>query len=178
MARKVPRAGKKGKHLEESLNMTNNIYKHKGYAVVDKIPTPWNVNYNPKKRINQAFPEEKGTVDYIGVAGGAPVAFEAKTSYRETRFDLANIADHQVRYLLDFQRQGGCAFVIILFDDQYEFYYLELDQLLAWWRHQRDGGRKSIPYEWVAENCPLIKSGNGAPLNYLPFIAKERVHHG
>lgn len=168
--------GKRGKALENLVDYTNNQYLSKGLARIDKVPTPWNVSYNPRKRINQAFPEKKGTVDYIGVSQGKPIAFDAKSNKVKTNFPLHNIHEHQIRFLQDFQEQGGLSFFIVEFEPLKEIYLIMIDQVNEWWVDSMRGGRKSIPYDYFKDNCPLIKSGDGIALDYLGCLKERSVN--
>lgn len=160
--------GKRGMALENMVELSNKTYKNKGMALIDKVPTPWVVNRNKRTgKVFNAFPQKKGTVDFVGVSHGRSIAFEAKSTKQRTRFDLSNIQQHQVDYLLKHQDQGGISFFIIRFDKYDEVYYLTIDQLIGWWDNQFKGGRKSIPYDWFVENVDLIKSKNGVLLDYL-----------
>lgn len=40
---------------------------------------------------------------------------------------------------------------------------------------KKNGGRKSIPYEYFLTNCDLVKSKNGILLDYLPLIFERKV---
>lgn len=154
--------------LENLIEITNQIYRNKGLAVVDKTPTPWNVHFDKKrKRVIRAFPEKKGTVDFIGISQGKGIAFDAKSTKEEKRFDLKNVQPHQVSYLLDFQKQGGISFFIVMFEKYNEIYYLPINKFMYWWEGQFEGGRKSIPYDWFKNNLEQIRAKNGVPLDYL-----------
>lgn len=160
--------GKRGQTLERMIEYSNQTYKNRGMALIDKVPTPWNVHYNRRTgRVMNAFPEKKGTVDFIGISHGRSIAFEAKNTKVRTRFPLDNVAEHQVVYLEKHQEQGGISFVIVNFEKHNEAYFLKADDLIEWWHNQFNGGRKSIPYEWFKLNCDLIKSRNGIMLDYL-----------
>ncbi|WP_373896362.1 Holliday junction resolvase RecU [Virgibacillus sp. CBA3643] len=163
--------GKRGKALENMIEHTNSVYRSKGLALVHKEPTPWNVNYNPKKRVNIAFPEKKGTVDFEGVSKGRSIAFDAKTTENKTSFPLKNIADHQINYLRDHQKQEGFSFIIVEFAKSQERFLLTFDQLHSWWVEMFRGGRKSIPYQYFKENCKQIRSRNGVAVDYLEHIS-------
>ncbi|MCG5104432.1 Holliday junction resolvase RecU [Oceanobacillus alkalisoli] len=160
--------GKRGKTLENIIEYSNKVYKNKGMALVDKVPTPWNVHYNKKTgRVVRAFPEKKGTVDFVGISHGRSIAFDAKSTKIRTSFPLKNVEQHQVDYLINHQDQGGISFFIVYFEKHNEAYYLPIDELKKWWDSQLSGGRKSIPYEWFVLNTDLIKTNNGVPLDYL-----------
>lgn len=163
--------GKRGKALESLIDYTNRVYRNKGMALVDKVPTPWNVSYNKKtQRVRSAFPERKGMVDYVGVSKGRAIAFDTKNTRTNTSFPLSNVEEHQVRFLMDHQSQGGKSFLLIAFEGLGEHYILNIDQLIEWWEGMKKGERKSIPHQYFMDNCQVVKSGNGVPLDYLQCI--------
>ncbi len=53
--------------------------------------------------------KKKSTVDYIGLFKGVPIAFDAKETKIETRFDLSNIKEHQYHFLENWEKNGGIA---------------------------------------------------------------------
>lgn len=167
--------GKRGKALENLIDYSNNQYRLKGIARIDKIPTNWNVFYDKRtKRVRNAFPEKKGTVDYIGVCKGVAVAFDAKNTKNKTSFPLGNIQEHQFQYLSDFEEFGGVGFILVSFEKHDRYFVLNFDDLSKWWMNATKGGRKSIPYDYFDNQCFEVKSENGVALNYLKPILKER----
>ena len=78
--------GLRGSTLEELVNLTNEIYREKKLALVQKIPTPITPVKIDKEhgRISEAFFEKDSTVDYIGVVQGVPVCFDAKECATDT----------------------------------------------------------------------------------------------
>lgn len=160
--------GKRGMVLENSVEQTNNVYRQKGLALIDKVPTPWNVQYNKRTgQVYKAFPQKKGTVDFVGVSHGRAIAFDAKNTNNTTSFPLKNIEQHQVDYLLNHRDQGGISFIIIAFAKHQEHYFLPINDLHSWWIMKDRGGRKSIPYSWFNFNCAQVRSRNGVILDYL-----------
>lgn len=163
----------RGRVLEDIIEHSNIIYKHKGYALIDKIPTPWTVIRGKGGKINKAFPHAKSTVDFIGLSNGTSIAFDAKSTNEKNLFPLSNIHEHQIEYLRNHDEQAGVSFLLVHFSKYQETYYLKLDDLNDWWDGQFKGGRKSIPYSWFKGKCDRIVSGNGVPLDYLYNVAKD-----
>lgn len=160
--------GKRGMILEELIEYTNTLYKNKGLALVDKVPTDWVVHYDKRRRkVINAYPKEKGTVDFVGVSHGRSIAFDTKSTAIKTSFPLNNITQGQIDYLKNHKDQGGISFFIIEFSKQDEHYFLPIEKANEWWENMLRGSRKSIPYEWFLINCDLIQSGHGVPLDYL-----------
>lgn len=160
--------GKRGMALENLIEYSNQVYKNKGMALINKVPTPWNVHYNKRTgKVIRAFPQQKGTVDFVGISHGRAIAFDAKNTKERTRFPLSNVEQHQVDYLLNHQDQGGISFFIICFEKHNEVYYMPINKFIGWWEGQFKGGRKSIPYDWFVLNVDKIYSRNGVPLDFL-----------
>ena len=160
--------------FERLIEITNEQYIHKNRAVIQKVPTPWKVFYDKRTKRSRAIPKEKSTVDYIGIANGRAIAFDAKSTRETTRFPLANIEDHQVKFLKQWKQNGGISFILVEFAKKQEVYLLSINQLEKWFLAAKNGGRKSIPYEYFLTNCDLVKSKNGILLDYLPLILKGR----
>ena len=61
--------GLRGSVLEEMINMSNEVYRNHGLALIQKVPTPITpINIDKESRhITLAYFEQKSTVDYIGV---------------------------------------------------------------------------------------------------------------
>ena len=72
--------GLRGSTLEDMINMTNESYREKGLALIQKIPTPITpINIDQSTRhITLAYFDKQSTVDYIGTVQGIPVCFDAK----------------------------------------------------------------------------------------------------
>ena len=100
--------GLRGSVLEDMINRTNEKYREAGLALIQKIPTPITpIEIDQKSRhITLAYFDQKSTVDYIGAVQGVPVCFDAKESATDT-FSLQNIHEHQVKFMGDFEAQGG-----------------------------------------------------------------------
>lgn len=162
--------GLRGSGLEEIINMTNNVYRQRNVAIIQKIPTPITpVKIDKEKgNISLAYFEQQSTVDYIGVVQGIPVCFDAKET-NEKRLPIQNIHPHQIDFMRCYQEQGGISFLIVMFNLYDECYYLPFNVLDKYWQEANNGGRKSIPYS-AFEKKYLISGGNGYPLNYLEAL--------
>ena len=91
--------GLRGSSFEEIINFTNERYRQSGLALFQKIPTPITpVRMDEETRtITLAYFEKQSTVDYIGVAQGIPIAFDAKETAGKS-LPLQNIHAHQMAY--------------------------------------------------------------------------------
>lgn len=165
--------GLRGSTLEELVNRTNEQYREKGLALIQKIPTPITpVRMDKENRhITLAYFEQRSTVDYIGAVQGIPVCFDAKECSTNT-FPLSNIHPHQVDFMETFERQGGVAFFLIFFSSEDLFYYLPIRDLLVFWKRMKDGGRKSFRREELKESYYLQKK-SGFLVPYLEGLLTD-----
>ena len=126
--------GLRGSTLEDMLNRTNEKYLANGLALIQKIPTPITpINIDKESRhITLAYFDQKSTVDYIGAVQGIPVCFDAKECNTDT-FPLANIHEHQVLFMEQFEKQDGIAFILIAYTHRDQFYYLRFAELKRFW---------------------------------------------
>ncbi|MCR5251848.1 MAG: Holliday junction resolvase RecU [Lachnospiraceae bacterium] len=140
--------GLRGSTLEEMINRSNEKYREKGLALIQKVPTPITPMEIDKagSRITLAYFDQKSTVDYIGVVQGIPLCFDAKEC-ASTTFALQNIHPHQVEFMRDFEKQEGVAFLLICFTGLDVLYYLRFSELDRYWRRAEEGGRKSFRYD-------------------------------
>ena len=162
--------GLRGSTLEELLNRTNEKYLQNNLALIQKVPTPITpINIEKETRhITLAYFDQKSTVDYIGVVQGIPVCFDAKECHTDT-FPLANIHEHQVTFMENFEKQDGVAFILISFTHRNEFYYLRFSELIEFWNRAKEGGRKSFRYEELTQEF-FLKEKPGIFIPYLEAI--------
>lgn len=165
--------GLRGSTLEELINRTNEQYREKGLALIQKIPTPITPVKMDKdsRHITLAYFEQKSTVDYIGAVQGIPVCFDAKECCVKT-FPLANIHPHQVAFMEEFEKQKGISFFLIYFSADNVFYYLTLRKLKEFWKRMEEGGRKSFRREELDEEF-YLSGKNGFLVPYLEGIQKD-----
>lgn len=165
--------GLRGSTLEDMINMTNENYREKGLALIQKIPTPITpVKIDQSTRhITLAYFEKQSTVDYIGTVQGIPVCFDAKECAVKT-FPMMNIHDHQVKFMDDFEKQGGISFILLFFTHLNEIYYIPFKDIKRFFDRSRADGRKSFTYDEVDKNY-LINSSSGAMVHYLEGIQKD-----
>ncbi len=165
--------GLRGSILEEMINRTNEVYASEHLALIQKIPTPITPidMDHTTKQITLAYFDKKSTVDYIGVVQGIPVCFDAKECATD-RFALANIHDHQVRFMQEFSSQEGIAFFLIHFTHKDKFYYMSIDELTVYLNRAAEGGRKSF---YIDELDPefFIEDVNGPLIPYLNYIQRD-----
>ena len=157
--------GLRGSTLEDMINHTNEVYRAKKLALIQKVPTPITPMTIDKetRHITLAYFEQKSTVDYIGAVQGIPVCFDAKECAVST-FPLQNVHEHQVRFMKEFEEQGGVAFD--------EIYYIPFDELYGFWQRMQEGGRKSFTYEEI-DHSWRIGQHRDVFVHYLEMIQKD-----
>ena len=165
--------GLRGSTLEDMINHTNEYYRQKKLALVQKIPTPITPIKIDKdsSQITLAYFEKDSTVDYIGVVQGVPICFDAKECAADT-FPIHNIHEHQVEFMKEFERQDGIAFIILFFSARDEFYYLPFSDIIKFWERAKAGERKSFTYDEIDKSF-RINSGKGIMIHYLETIQKD-----
>lgn len=162
--------GLRGSSLEEMINITNDVYKQKKLAIIQKIPTPITpVKLSPDgKNILLAYFDKQSTVDYIGVVQGIPLCFDAKQTTKKS-FPLNNVHPHQIEFMDNFQNQQGIAFALVYFKTYDEYYYLPFNKLKQYFDAAKNGARKSIPYEAFDKRLQ-IKRSSGYIVHYLDAL--------
>ena len=162
--------GLRGSTLEDMINRTNERYLEAGLCLVQKIPTPITpISIDSKTRhITLAYFDQKSTVDYIGAAQGIPIAFDAKECSKDT-FSLANIHEHQVTFMENFEKQGGVAFFLIHYTTRDIYYYLRFTKLKEFWDRMQNGGRKSFTIDETEADF-YLKNKPGILVPYLDGI--------
>ena len=165
--------GLRGSTLEDLINHTNESYREKGLALIQKIPTPITpIEIDKQNRhITLAYFDQKSTVDYIGAVQGIPVCFDAKECAAST-FPLQNIHPHQMQFMREFEKQGGISFIILSYTARDEIFYLPLAEVEAFWKRMEDGGRKSFTYDEV-DKAWRIRSFRDMLVHYLEEIQKD-----
>ena len=165
--------GQRGYTLEDMINHTNEAYREKKLALIQKIPTPITPITIEKstRHITLAYFDQKSTVDYIGAVQGIPVCFDAKECAVKT-FPLQNVHEHQIRFMKEFEEQGGIAFIILHFTALDELYYVPFRDLETFWKRMQDGGRKSFTYDEVDKSYQ-IRASRDILLRYLETIQKD-----
>lgn len=165
--------GLRGSTLEELINRTNEKYLENQLALIQKIPTPITPIAIDKstRHITLAYFDQKSTVDYIGVVQGIPVCFDAKECHTDT-FPLANIHEHQVEFMKNFEKQNGVAFILISYTHRNTLYYLRFCELYQFWNRAQEGGRKSFRYEELTDTF-FINEKQGVFIPYLDALQRD-----
>ena len=165
--------GLRGSTLEDMINMTNEHYRQQKLALIQKIPTPITpVEIDQSTRhITLAYFEKQSTVDYIGAVQGIPVCFDAKECAVKT-FPIMNIHEHQVKFMEDFEKQGGISFILLFFSSLNETYYIPFKDIKFFYERSLNGGRKSFTYDEIDKSY-RIHASKGVPVHYLDALQKD-----
>ena len=102
-----------GKCFEERVKLVCELYRKRGFAVIDKTPEPIRQlgKMDSHGRFKACY-EKKAQPDFKGVHMGMAICFDTKATESE-RFSLSNIAQWQAEYLSDFRKSGGDAFILL-----------------------------------------------------------------
>ena len=162
--------GLRGSAFEEMIDLTNRLYEQKGLAVIQKVPTPITPTAvdNKAHTITQAYFEKKSTVDFIGVAQGIAICFDAKET-RQQSLPLRNIHSHQIEFMENFRNQQGISFLLVYFTTKDEIFLIPSQDLAKHHANAKKGGRKSIPYNDFNPSY-IVPNKNGFPVHYLIAI--------
>jgi len=162
--------GLRGSAFEELINMTNQLYQQQRLAVIQKISTPITpvAVDNRAHRITEAYFEKKATVDYIGVAQGVPICFDAKET-QTSNLPLRNIHTHQITFMEDFRKQRGVSFLLVSFAKLGKMFLLPSEVLAIHYDTAQAGGRKSIPVDAFDTEYAIFNKG-GFPVHYLVAV--------
>ncbi len=165
--------GLRGSDLEDLINRTNDSYREKKLALIQKVPTPITpISIDKESRhITLAYFEQKSTVDYIGAVQGIPVCFDAKECRVKT-FPLQNIHSHQIAFMKEFEEQGGISFIILSFTALNEIYYLPFQEVYRFWKRMEEGGRKSFTYDELDKSWQIC-SHRDMFVHYLEQIQMD-----
>ncbi len=165
--------GLRGSQLEDLINRTNDAYLDKHLAVVQKIPTPITpINMNESHtQITLAYFEQKSTVDYIGVVQGIPICFDAKECAKDL-WPLQNLHPHQVKFMQEFEEQGGISFIILSFTGRNETFYIPFRDIRYFWERMENGGKKSFNYDELDHNY-AIRSLKDMFVHYLEPLQRD-----
>ena len=163
----------RGSTLEDMVNRTNEWYLEKNLALMQKIPTPITPVRMDKehRQITLAYFDQRSTIDYIGAVQGIPVCFDAKECATD-RFPLANVHEHQIRFMKEFEEQDGIAFLLIYFKAKDTFMYLPYAKLDGFWRRMEEGGAKHFKYEEL-DPAYEISTYSGTFVHYLEQIQMD-----
>lgn len=160
--------GNRGMAFEKLINLSNEMYQREGVALINKRPTPVKVLKMVYGRVKDGYYESKSTVDYDGVYKGRAIAFEAKSTNEMNRFDLKNIAQHQLDYLDKAEKMGAICFFLIGFSKDQSVFAVPLSIIQSYVRMSK--GKKSIPRSDFDIYGYLVEQTERAPVDYLQYV--------
>ncbi|GGB41550.1 Holliday junction resolvase RecU [Lentibacillus populi] len=161
--------GKRGISFENSLNYTNQIYINQGRAIINKRATPMKIIGKTRGNQHICIFDQKSTTDYDGIYQGKSIVFEAKST-KEKRLPFSIIADHQIQYLEDAEKQGAVSFLIVEMRISRDVFLVPNNMLQKYLKEAQNGGRKSIPLRDLEVYAHLVESKNGVALDYLSVV--------
>ncbi|MGG0650916.1 Holliday junction resolvase RecU, partial [Bacillus mycoides] len=166
--------GNRGMAFEKLINLSNEMYQRGRVALINKRPTPVKVLKMVYGRVKDGYYKSKSTVDYDGVYKGRAIAFEAKSTNEINRFDLKNIARHQLDYLEKAEKMGAICFFLIGFSKDKSVFLVPLSVIQAYVRmSQQPKGKKSIPRADFDIYGYLADQTERAPVDYLQYIDEQ-----
>ncbi|MDO5132057.1 MAG: Holliday junction resolvase RecU [Eubacteriales bacterium] len=165
--------GLRGSFLEDLINRTNEKYRERGLALIQKVPTPITPMRIDRetRHITLAYFNQKSTVDYIGVVQGIPVCFDAKEC-AGTTFSLQNVHPHQVQFMREFEQQDGVAFFLLYYSKEERYIYLPFRHFMVFWERAQEGGRRSFRMEEL-DLSYTIHAGSGLFIPYLDLLNRD-----
>ncbi|MDR3046963.1 MAG: Holliday junction resolvase RecU [Bacteroidales bacterium] len=156
------RHANRGRLLEEIVELTNQAYKSRNIAYINKQPTPLKVVGG--KEIYHS----KAGLDFAGVVqGGRHIAFDCKTTRNSTSFPLGNVKEHQIEQIRTIHLMGGLSFLLVYWEKIDKMFVVPAQMVLCFWDNALTGGKKSIPYSEFAKTLSPVGSTKGIILDYL-----------
>lgn len=165
----------RGKLLEQEIIITNDLYKRKGIANIQKISTPWSVIWNGGA-IKGAYPEEKSTLDFRGtVKPGYSISFDCKETKSEKGLPLADVREHQITYIKDALPLGEISFIITYMYSLNKRFLIPGGIVLCQWElWQKNKGKRGYNYIPI-EKMHELKSSNSVLVDYISCLQKLGV---
>lgn len=160
----------RGKDLEALVIQSNHVYRMRQEALIHQAHAEVKTIRGAGGQIVKTFYKGKVGLDFYGVYDGKYITFDTKQTANKTSFPLSNIEHHQYNTVVETDKAGGIAFLLVRFSYWGETYYLSAEQLRYWWTQKE---RKSIPYQWFKDNCKVVRSQSAAALDWLSVVREE-----
>ena len=167
--------GNHGMMFENALNTTNEYYRIHNKAIIYKKPTPIQVvrvDYPSRSaaKIVEAYYRTPSTTDYNGIYKGKYIDYEAKETIHNS-FAFKHIFPHQIKHLVEVDKMGGIAFVIIYYKKVNKVVIIDIKEFVKLYNDGYDNDkRKSLPVEVALEIGKEAKLGFTPPISYLDAI--------
>ena len=167
--------GNHGMMFENALNTTNEYYRIHNKAIIYKKPTPIQVvrvDYPSRSaaKIVEAYYRTPSTTDYNGIYKGKYIDYEAKETIHNS-FAFKHIFPHQIKHLVEVDKMGGIAFVIIYYKKVNKVVIIDIKEFVKLYNDGYDNDkRKSLPVEVALEIGKEAKLGFTPPISYLDAV--------
>ena len=161
--------------FENALNTTNEYYRIHNKAIIYKKPTPIQVvrvDYPSRSaaKIVEAYYRTPSTTDYNGIYKGKYIDYEAKETIHNS-FAFKHIFPHQIKHLVEVDKMGGIAFVIIYYKKVNKVVIIDIKEFVKLYNDGYDNDkRKSLPVEVALEIGREAKLGFTPPISYLDAV--------
>lgn len=163
--------GRRGMAFESFISASNRSYERNGVALINKRATPVKVEKSKGSKVLSGYFESKSTVDYDGIYKGKSIVFEAKSTAKESRFDLSMIAGHQLEYMQKAEEHGAIAFFLIEFRTEGAVFVVPNHVIQSYVRmSQQPKGKKSIPRADFDVYGYQVYKSERAVIDYLAYI--------
>lgn len=157
----------KGMGLEDEIIKSNEGYKNRGIANVQKISTPWRVRWS-EGQIVGAIPKEKSTLDFRGtIKPGISISFDCKESSEIRGLPLANITRDQIEYMNFAMKVHEITFIVCCIKPLNKRFVIPGEKVVKYWdRWRANKGKRGYNYIPV-EEMTEIQPRNGIVLDYI-----------
>lgn len=148
--------------------MANIQYRRLGIAVIHKVPSKWIPIRDNGGKIVTAKIEERAAVDFIGRYMNIPIAFDAKSVLKDTRWYLRNVKQHQFDFLRDWESDISKSYILLGFWKTEDFFFLPFSYFLKKHNNYTKGGPASLKLgDLKKEFCPIRINEKDVILDYL-----------
>jgi recombination protein U len=133
----------KGMNFEREVEAVNRWYERTGQALIQKISTPWRVNWKDGE-IKSAAPKGKSTLDFRGtIKGGMSISFDCKESEDDSGLPLTHILPHQIEYMRKAIAVNEITFILCSMKKQGKRFYIPGEKVIEYWdRWKENKGRR------------------------------------
>lgn len=164
----------RGKDLEALVVQSNHVYQMRQEAVIHQAHAEVKTIRGCGRKDCQHFLQRQGGLDFYGIADKRYVTFDTKQTANKTNFPLSNVEYYQYNTIIETDKAGGIAFLLVHFSYWGEMYYLNTEQLKQWCAQRTDPkGRQSISHNWVRAHARLVESRSAAALDWLSVVRVE-----
>ncbi|WP_161565538.1 Holliday junction resolvase RecU [Mycoplasma sp. ATU-Cv-703] len=154
------------------INQTIRLYQDQKVALIHKLALETKIfkteRAKPFKRVTNALIFARSRADYYGLFQGRFIAFEAKSTIKNS-WAVNQIKPHQLKYLLEVEQLGGISFCLVAFLTQTRFFVVPMTFL----RQNRQSVYSLVQIEKVACETSLRYPGY---LDLLSCVKKLTWH--